>query len=261
MINGEAAMERKPMMTVIIVTKDNESDLIDTIESIHGLTDSEVIIVNGSDKPISLAVAKIAIDEKYIVLEGPDTGIYDGMNRGLARATGKYVWFLNSGDTCISPNQVEMIPQLLEASGRHWAVGMQDPSLRFPMFGLFFQKILLFAGVRPIPHQSTIMARWLYLKLNGFDERYRIEADQELFIRAYVKGIPPLTVRESLSRRKVGGIGDQQEMGTFAVQVNAILRRLNHRAPSGEVVLIFAIKKSYALLTLMKKIFITVSCR
>lgn len=253
MPNSNGAMRSSPMMSVIIVTKDNEQDLVETIKSIQGLSDSEIIIVSGSDVPISASFMRENFDESYIVLQGPDSGIYNGMNRGLERATGKYIWFLNSGDTCISPNQVEMIPLLLSALGRHWAVGMQDPPLRFPVLGLSFQRIMLFAGIRPIPHQSTIMERWLCIELNGFDEHYRIEADQEFFIRAYLKGFVPLAVREPLSRRKVGGVGDQQKVGIFAAQVKIILKHLDYRAPDNQAMLIFAIRICYALLTRVRK--------
>lgn len=56
-----------------------------------------------------------------------DGGLYDAMNKGLARSTGEYVWFLNSGDYCVDGTSVEKILAALEANpgidmlyGRVW---------------------------------------------------------------------------------------------------------------------------------------------
>lgn len=95
--------------TIITCTYQAENVLQRTLDSVlkQSYKRIEHLIIDGAstDRTICLAkrYAKISIEKQTqheIVIESePDKGLYDAMNKGLQRATGDYVLFLNAGDS------------------------------------------------------------------------------------------------------------------------------------------------------------------
>ena len=96
------------MMTVTIITIcfNSEAVIKKTIESVlnQTYTDIEYIIIDGASKDKTVEIAesyKDAFADKGIdfkIFSEPDKGIYDAMNKGIAKATGELVGLINSGD-------------------------------------------------------------------------------------------------------------------------------------------------------------------
>ena len=96
------------MMTVTIITIcfNSEAVIKKTIESVlnQTYTDIEYIIIDGASKDKTVEIAesyKGTFAEKgidYKIFSEPDKGIYDAMNKGIAKAAGELVGLINSGD-------------------------------------------------------------------------------------------------------------------------------------------------------------------
>ncbi len=214
-------------LTIIIVTKDNADDLRQTLLSVNELDEAEIIIVNGSSAPISLG-DKHAKRAKLKIIEGPDSGIYHGMNRGLENVTTRFVWFLNSGDVFLKNFDLDKALERMLKKNVDLLMCLQEPSSILKAFTMSFSRTLLFSGVAPIPHQSAIFSTEKLVGLNGFDTSYKVEADQELFIRLFLNKSKFEYFSEPLSFHKYGGVGDLQEYGIFKTQVHNILINLNY---------------------------------
>ena len=91
-------------ITIITVTYNAASVLQRTLDSVSRQTcqDIEHLINDGASKDDTVKMAK-AYQEKVpypvIIQSEPDHGLYDAMNKGLHKATGDYLVFLNAGDT------------------------------------------------------------------------------------------------------------------------------------------------------------------
>ena len=93
--------------SIITVNYNNKEGLRRTIESVIHQTyrDFEYIVIDGGSTDDSAEVLKeYDKDIDYWVSE-PDGGIYQGMNKGIRKAQGEYLNFMNSGD-CFYDNDI-----------------------------------------------------------------------------------------------------------------------------------------------------------
>lgn len=101
--NAEAS-RHKPFVTVVTVVFNGAQDIASTIESVltQAFDDKEYIIVDGGSDDGTLAIVASYDGRIDLVVSEPDRGIYDAMNKAIARASGEYILFMNCGDTFAS---------------------------------------------------------------------------------------------------------------------------------------------------------------
>lgn len=105
--------------SVITITYNAEAVLQRTLDSVLSQTwrNVEHVIVDGASKDNTVSIAeqyRQRSDEaqnghQVMIKSEPDGGLYDAMNKGLERATGTYVIFMNAGDTFASPETLSEI--------------------------------------------------------------------------------------------------------------------------------------------------------
>ena len=95
-------------VSVVTIVYNDEKGIGRTIDSVNSQTarsNIEYIVIDGDSKDATRQILKSSSDVIDILVSEPDKGIYDAMNKGLKRATGDYVIFMNSGD-CFSGKEV-----------------------------------------------------------------------------------------------------------------------------------------------------------
>ena len=96
-----------PRISIITICYNAAASIERTLRSVAAQTypHIEYLIIDGASKDATLQlVAELAPQAK--VYSEPDKGIYDAMNKGRARATGDYLWYLNAGDALPSADTV-----------------------------------------------------------------------------------------------------------------------------------------------------------
>ncbi len=124
--------------TIVTVTFNAEAAIGRTLDSVLVQTHPAIehLIIDGASTDNTLAVARqyketsarLAPSHTVTIVSEADHGIYDAMNKGLARATGDYTVFLNAGDALPCAGTVAMLARLAEASA---AGGGQLPGVLY----------------------------------------------------------------------------------------------------------------------------------
>jgi glycosyltransferase involved in cell wall biosynthesis len=98
-----------PKLSVITIVYNNAKDIERTMLSVlnQTYTNIEYILIDGASTDGTLEIIKTHKDKITVLVSEKDKGIYDAMNKGLAKATGDYVLFMNSGDEIYAPETVE----------------------------------------------------------------------------------------------------------------------------------------------------------
>ncbi|MDE5874725.1 MAG: glycosyltransferase [Muribaculaceae bacterium] len=105
-----------PLISIITITFNAAEVVRPTMKSVkeQNFTDFEHLIIDGASSDNTLAVVRQAGRKEVRILSEPDRGIYDAMNKGLRMAKGKYVLFLNAGDTFHAPDSLMLFAKAAE---------------------------------------------------------------------------------------------------------------------------------------------------
>ena len=97
--------------SIITVNYNNREGLRKTIESVIHQTyhDYEFIVIDGGSDDGSVDVLKKYNSHITHWVSEKDNGIYNAMNKGILRATGEYLNFMNSGDCYYSADILEKV--------------------------------------------------------------------------------------------------------------------------------------------------------
>lgn len=210
---------KTPFLSIITVVYNNLSGLIHTFESIKSqtCTDYEWIVIDGGSKDGTKEwLSKLDMENMQYVSE-KDQGLYDAMNKGLTRASGAYVWFMNSGDSIFSMDTVQILKtcslgkdvlygetMLVDVSGKALGIRSEKTTRVLP------NKMTRFSMIRGmvVCHQSFIPKRSIATLYNL---KYRFSADIDWVISCLSKTKAIHNCESILSNYLVGGLSAQNQ--------------------------------------------------
>ncbi len=181
-----------PLFSIITVTWNAAAVVGTTLQSVQRQTSSdyEMLIIDGASTDDTLSIVRQASIANLRVFSEPDNGLYDAMNKGIALARGRYLIFLNAGDSFADetvlarlavlsadgPGVIYGQTQLVDASGK--VVGKRHLSAPKRLSAASFASGML------VCHQAFVARRDLAPQ---YDLKYRLSADYDWCIRVLKK--------------------------------------------------------------------------
>jgi glycosyltransferase involved in cell wall biosynthesis len=191
-----------PLISIITVVYNGVATLEQTILSIINQTykNIEYIIIDGGSTDGTIDIIKKY--EKHLAywISEPDKGIYYAMNKGIDKATGEWINFMNSGDWFYNENVISSIfnndysnydlvygntekryldKTVIERAGKFWKTG--------------------------IVHQS-IFSKTSLNKIYKFNTNYKISADFDFTYKIFLKGYKTLHIDIPITSFDIIGI-------------------------------------------------------
>lgn len=227
-----------PLVSIVSVTRNDAQGLESTGKSIARQTsaDFEWIVADGASTDATHALMESWSACPVRFVSQSDRSIYDGMNNGAAEARGKWLYFLNAGDTFSEPTSLERLTPILEGTDKEWGfaavrnVGANGEGFSLQCASPFDPRGVAL-GNTTVPHQGTFVRRSVFETMKGFLIDFGTEADQEFIFRLSLRSAP-FEVVWPLADLRMGGIGSSGSTGHFPRAMRRARRSL-HRPVGG----------------------------
>jgi len=201
-----------PNLSIITINYNNLAGLQKTIQSVfeQSFEDFEYIIIDGGSIDGSKEYIEKYGDKLTYWVSEKDAGVYNGMNKGIKKATGIYSLFLNSGDYFNDNTVVESLIKNSEGKdivygdiiykdeyNEHTVVSPDVLSLQY-----------LFNNT--IPHPCTLIHKRLFDLIGPYNESINICADWAFFLDSIIKDNATYKhINKIITTYSLGGISSQ----------------------------------------------------
>lgn len=180
-------------ISIITATWNCAATVADCLASVaaQSYAHREHVVIDGASTDGTVAVLEAHRDRQAVLVSEPDSGIYDALNKGIARATGEVVGFLHADDVYAGPEVLAHVavafadPAVAAVYGDLQYVRQDNPNqvVRHWRSTPFSPRRLAW-GWMP-PHPTLYVRREWYARIGGFDTRYRIAADYDCILRLF----------------------------------------------------------------------------
>ncbi|MFD0762121.1 glycosyltransferase family 2 protein [Lutibacter aestuarii] len=173
------------IVSIITINYNNQLGLQKTMDSVlaQQWRNFEYLVIDGGSTDESIPIIKA--NEKHIDywVSEKDSGIFNAMNKGIKKATGNYLLFLNSGDVLNGATALLDFIKHPNFKGDiiYGDYVFENGQKIYPdgLTPLFFVKSSL-------PHQSTFFKSTIFDEMGSYDETYKIAADRAFYIKCFL---------------------------------------------------------------------------
>lgn len=181
-----------PKLSIITINYNNREGLKRTISSVLNQTwkEFEYIVIDGGSTDGSVPIIEMYSGKLSYWVTEKDKGVYYAMNKGILKANGDYLLFLNSGDVLVDENVINALIANEDSNvdlvygdlKRTFTDGSQE-IVKMPDF-IDVETIMRFTLCHPV----TLIRKRLFDEYGLYDERLRIVADWAFFLKVIILG-------------------------------------------------------------------------
>ena len=215
-------------ISVVTVCFNAEAHIEQCLRSVSDQTHRDIqhIVIDGASTDRTVDIVR-RFPHVAVLSSEQDKGIYDAMNKGLARVTGDFVLYLNADDTFASSASLsDAVAHIKRKPGGDVYYGwlevrpLDGDAVVFRPSPPEDSAALMVCGC--LPHQSTLARPTVFEKTGPFDIKYRYHADYDWFLK--ILHDPTIDVRAIpcvVGSFKEGGASSQLAKGqpeAYAIQ-------------------------------------------
>lgn len=201
-----------PLITICTVTFNAGKTLLKTIESVSQLNypNLEYIIIDGGSNDETIDIIQNCSDAIDFWISEGDRGIFDAMNKGIDYALGAWICFIGAGDEFVIRDLGDLFVDSLGSLPEEW------PDVLYGNANVIDNNRLAYTRYSS-PNVDDLRKNFIFLHpdsftktalledLNKFDLNYKLAADYEFYIRAWLNHSRFKKVDLTLVNFQVGG--------------------------------------------------------
>jgi glycosyltransferase involved in cell wall biosynthesis len=211
------------VITACLNRRDTIADALRSVRSQRG-ADIEHIVVDGGSTDGTLELLEQHRASLAKLVPGPDQGIYDALNKGVAAATGEIIGFLHSDDVFARDDIVSTVAGRMQADSLDALYG----DVAFIRGDDFEHIVRVYSSRRFSPariawgwmpaHPALFVRRAVYRARGAFKTDYRIAADFEFVARIFASGqLRYAYLPQVLVKMRLGGVSTRGWRSTLTL--------------------------------------------
>lgn len=242
------------LFSIITICLNDEKRIQKTLKSVYSQTyiDYEHLIIDGQSYDNSLREVErvrrhYPNPDHLRVYSEEDKGLYDAMNKGVQKASGKYICFMNCGDTFFDENVLQSVYEgISKIPGYDLyygdAIAVEPNGSQTFQFRRFlcqnddeFRKQIARGLFGPC-HQAQFADKRCF-ENNMFDLRYQLRAEARWFIKMYMQGGKIKYLPHIICKYAMGGYSEKYKSARQSkIEIRQILEEFDlYEDKPGEV--------------------------
>lgn len=209
---------KQPKISILTATWNCARTIEDCLHSVAAQTwpYREHVVIDGGSNDGTVPLLEKHRQQISSLISEPDKGIYDALNKGIARASGDVIGFLHADDLYANDDVLAMVarafkdPSVSAVYGDLQYVRKEDTSQVVRHWvSCPFEPRILRQGWMP-PHPTLYVRREWYERIGGFDINYRIAADYFSVLQLFSQsGFKAVHLPEVLVKMRLGGASNR----------------------------------------------------
>lgn len=240
---------QRPFFSIVVVSLNPGERLEKTLDSIlkQTYTDYEVILKDGGsgDGSLSGLQEKGFFDNKnqIKIIEQKDKSIYDGMNQAVAYVKGRYVQFLNCGDSFYSDRVLEEVADYIVKQRKEqiksniagdFAIEVieEQPIIYYGNQYNQLQETIVYSApqindftcYRNVPCHQVCFYDYRLFEKRAYELKYKVRADYEHFLYSiYQEGAKGISMPIVVASYEGGGFSETRENRKCSAQEHKVI--------------------------------------
>jgi len=182
-----------PELSIITINYNNLIGLQKTMQSVfaQNFLGYEYIIIDGDSTDGSKEYINQSAHKLSYSVSERDNGVYDAMNKGIAKATGTFLMFLNSGDFFVDQNVLMSLnKQIKKRNADIYYGNIEITDQGGSISNLQYPSTLTLAYLNraTINHQASVIKSSLFQEMGLYDTSFSLAADYAFFLKSFFYG-------------------------------------------------------------------------